>query len=347
MRERCTGGQSRYHRGYFVERCRHGRDSGYTRAQQRRYSRGFAMSTFPATPTEVNASGDTASPGASVESLPSVSEKDEADDIPSPKLGGRAAHELRWLGETPVVRQRRIHGERRQLGVDSAALFVEEALTTEKLQEWLSVSVMHDCFTGIDGLYNLLLLGTINNTEDLATSTMDFAPGMWLNPLIDSGNGFGAVISESAFAAADVDRSEFPHVSNIEDPPISFADVERPQYQNIWNDADYAEFSGLGNWNIFRRLQKGQLPKNATVVTEKWVRKWKTDDRGNVIKPKSRMTARGFGEIDNVGFSKTFAPSPSAASVKIAVAVANEKGLFLRHLGAKQAFIQAHLDEAV
>ena len=42
-------------------------------------------------------------------------------------------------------------------------------------------------------------------------------------------------------------------------------------------------FSGLWNSNAFRRLKKGELPKNANVVTGKWVRNWKTDDRGNVI----------------------------------------------------------------
>ena len=67
-----------------------------------------------------------------------------------------------------------------------------------------------------------------------------------------------------------------------------------------------------------------------------------------MIKPKSRMVARGFGQIHNVDFSETFDSTPSAASVKIAVAVADEKNwLLLRHLDVKQAFIQAHLDEAV
>ena len=58
---------------------------------------------------------------------------------------------------------------------------------------------------------------------------MEFAPGMWLDPLPDSGNGFRAVVSESAFATGDVGCSKFPHVSKIEDPPKSFADVERSQ----------------------------------------------------------------------------------------------------------------------
>ena len=146
---------------------------------------------------------------------------------------------------------------------------------------------------------------------------------------------------------ADFDCSEFPHVSKIVDPPMGFADIERSQYQDVWNDSDYAKFNGRWNSNAFRHLKKEELPKNANVVTGKWVRNWKTDDRGNVIKPKSRMAASGFGEINYVDFSEKFAPTPSAASEKIVVNVANEKGWLLRHMDTKQVFIQAHLDEAV
>ena len=77
------------------------------------------------------------------------------------------------------------------------------------------MSAMHGCLTGIDGLYNLLLLGVVNDTKDLAASAIDFAPGMGLNPLLNSGNGYGAVISESAFATADFDCSEFSHIRKI------------------------------------------------------------------------------------------------------------------------------------
>ena len=155
------------------------------------------------------------------------------------------------------------------------------------------------------------------------------------------------MISESAFVAAGFSCSEVRHISKIEDPPISFADVERSQYQDVWNDSDYAESSGLWNSNAFRRLKKAKLPKKANVVTGKWVRNWKTDNRGNVIKPKSRMVARGFVQIHDVHFFEMSNPTPSATSVKIAVVVANEKGWLLWHVDIKQLFIQAHLDEAV
>ena len=46
------------------------------------------------------------------------------------------------------------------------------------------------------------------------------------------------------------------------------------------------------------RLKKGGLSKNANnVVTGKWVRNWKTDDRGNMMKTKSRMVARGLAKF--------------------------------------------------
>ena len=93
--------------------------------------------------------------------------------------------------------------------MDLAALFVEEALATEELQEWLSVSVMHDCLTGIDGLYNSLLFGAVNSTEYLVASAMEFAPGMWLDQLLDSGNIFAAVIPESTFATAKLVVASF------------------------------------------------------------------------------------------------------------------------------------------
>ena len=56
----------------------------------------------------------------------------------------------------------------------------------------MSVSFMRDYLTGINGLYNLLLVGAINDTEELASSAIDFASGTRLDSLLDSGNGFGA-----------------------------------------------------------------------------------------------------------------------------------------------------------
>ena len=85
------------------------------------------MSTRPATLAGVNASGGTASPGAWIELPTSISEEDEADDSPSPELGGRAARELRWFGEIPVVREGRTRAEQRQLDLTLGRTCIHEA----------------------------------------------------------------------------------------------------------------------------------------------------------------------------------------------------------------------------
>lgn len=54
---------------------------------------------------------------------------------------------------------------------------------------------------------------------------------------------------------------------------------------------------------------------------------WKTDNRGNAIKPEFRMVSTDFDRIHIVDLSGTFGPTPVVARMKIAVAVAHEKKL--------------------
>ena len=110
---------------------------------------------------------------------------------------------------------------------------------------------------------------------------------------------------------------------------------------------------GLGLVCVMRCFPHG-LSRNNEILT---VRKrtingrrfsgGKQTDRVNFAKEyKSRVQKMGdilenFIQIQDVEFWETFDPTPAAASVKIAVAVGNEKNCFLRHLDVKQTFIQA------
>lgn len=89
-----------------------------------------------------------------------------------------------------------------------------------------------------------------------------------MDPLLDFGYGLGAVFSKSSFASAESDGKGFPHITKIEDLPISFADIDCSQYQDVLNDTDHAEFSGLRSSNAFRCHKRGHLPTNANIMTE-------------------------------------------------------------------------------
>ena len=71
---------------------------------------------------------------------------------------------------------------------------------------------------------------------------------------------------------------------------------------------------------------------------------WKVDKDGNIVKPKTRLVARGLSQVHTVDFLETYAPTPAASSFKLLVAIAVKNNWELRQLDVQQAFIQVDLD---
>jgi len=88
-------------------------------------------------------------------------------------------------------------------------------------------------------------------------------------------------------------------------------------------------------------------PEGRRPVSSKWRFTWKTNKDGKIEKFKARLVARGFSQIPNVDYFHSSSPCPSSASIKLMLAVANEKSLKLNHWDVKQAFTHAKLDEDV
>ena len=133
--------------------------------------------------------------------------------------------------------------------------------------------------------------------------------------------------------------------SVVESPPLSVAGVERSVYRKGWEEAMKSEFGGhtkTGTFSMVDRVPKGRKP-----VSSKWCLDYKTDKKGNITKLKARLVATGFMQIHDVDSTHFSSPCPSSASVKLILAVANEKGLPLRHFDVVQAYICAALDEEV
>ena len=59
------------------------------------------------------------------------------------------------------------------------------------------------------------------------------------------------------------------------------------------------------------------------------------------------MVAKGFTQVQGVGYHETTSPTPALASVKMIASIANEKGLLVFHLDVSQAFVQAPLEEEI
>ena len=89
------------------------------------------------------------------------------------------------------------------------------------------------------------------------------------------------------------------------------------------------------------------VPKRVNVIATKWVFAWKTDSDGYITKAKTRLVARGFGQLLGVDYFNTFAPTPTVSSIKVALTIAVQNDWRIYHFYVKQAFVQAKLDTYV
>ena len=106
-----------------------------------------------------------------------------------------------------------------------------------------------------------------------------------------------------------------------------------------------SEFDGhmeTGTFHMVDRVPKGRKP-----VSSKWCFDCKTDKEGKITKFKVRLVARGFTQIRDVDYTHSSSRCPSSASIKLVLAVVNEKGLPLHHFDVAQAYIRASPDEEV
>ncbi|CAB1098368.1 unnamed protein product [Ectocarpus sp. CCAP 1310/34] len=126
---------------------------------------------------------------------------------------------------------------------------------------------------------------------------------------------------------------------------MTVAGVTKSVYREGWEQAMREEFDGhlgTGTFSFVDGTPEGRRP-----VSSKWRFTWKTNKDGKIEKFKARLVARGFSQIPNVDYFHSSSPCPSSASIKLMLAVANEKSLKLNHWDVKQAFTHAKLDEDV
>ncbi|CAN0299130.1 unnamed protein product [Ectocarpus fasciculatus] len=133
--------------------------------------------------------------------------------------------------------------------------------------------------------------------------------------------------------------------NDVELPPTTYEDVQKSEFKDGWEAAMQVELEGHKKTGTFHIVDK--LPEGRKAVGSKWVLGWKTDEKGEIVKFKARLVARGFSQVRDVDYSHSSSPCPSAASIKLLLALANEKGMKLSHWDVKQAYIHAKLKEEV
>ncbi|WVZ73170.1 hypothetical protein U9M48_021514 [Paspalum notatum var. saurae] len=130
------------------------------------------------------------------------------------------------------------------------------------------------------------------------------------------------------------------HFSSAEEPP-SFAAAKQDE---SWRQAMLEEMSSIQENQTWELVDP---PANCRPIGLKWVYKVKRDERGEVVRHKARLVARGFVQREGIDFEEVFAPVARMESVRLVLALAATRGWKVHHLDVKSAFLNGELKEKV
>nr|GEW86616.1 putative ribonuclease H-like domain-containing protein [Tanacetum cinerariifolium] len=98
----------------------------------------------------------------------------------------------------------------------------------------------------------------------------------------------------------------------------------------------------------FIRLDVWELvpsPDDIKPFTLKWLLKNKHDEENTVIRNKTRLVVRGYGQEEGIDFEESFAPVARMEAIRIFLAYATHKGFTVYQMDVKTAFLHGSLKE--
>nr|GEX33844.1 hypothetical protein [Tanacetum cinerariifolium] len=119
---------------------------------------------------------------------------------------------------------------------------------------------------------------------------------------------------------------------------------------HIWVMIRYLIEAMQEELNEFERLEVWELiprPDKAMVITLKWIYKVKLDKLGGILKNKACLVAHGYRQGEGIDFEESFAPVARLEAIRIFLAYAAHKNMFVYQMDVKTAFLNGNLWEEV
>ncbi|GKF33211.1 retrovirus-related pol polyprotein from transposon TNT 1-94, partial [Tanacetum coccineum] len=101
------------------------------------------------------------------------------------------------------------------------------------------------------------------------------------------------------------------------------------------------QFKRLDVWELFECLI------GINIIAVKWIWKNNTDAENTVVRNKSCLVAKGYGQEEGIDFEESFAPVTRLEAVKIFVAYAAHKSFPIYQMDVKTTFLNGPLKEEV
>ena len=151
---------------------------------------------------------------------------------------------------------------------------------------------------------------------------------------------------EWALAAVTSDKVNKRFTNRLVIPvPESYEEaINDPIWGKLWLEAIQAELTALianGTWDVV------VPPKNANIVTSKWVFKAKMHVDGTLEKLKARLVARGFSQMYGIDYTDTFAPTVKFDTIRLFLVIVALEDLECHQVDVNNAFTESFLKEEI
>ena len=125
--------------------------------------------------------------------------------------------------------------------------------------------------------------------------------------------------------------------------PKTHEEAMASDWATYWRDAELEELKCLLTSRTFEEIDKNKAKSRP--ISCKWVYTLKRNPTGTIKSFKARLVCRGFEQVEGVDFNETFAPTVTATSIRIFLAVAKAKKMLIHQIDVKSAFLYGELKE--
>ena len=177
---------------------------------------------------------------------------------------------------------------------------------------------------------------TVESSSELPTTSSAPVPELRRSERIRKASGNFSNFYNTIFEA--VCKSE------VDDVPVSYADIEKNASKHQWKLAVEEELNSMKTHDVWTIIEK---PDKIKILKSRWVFRVKEDSLGNPIRFKARLVAKGFLQKPGVDYEDTYSPVAKYATVRTILAVGVAMQMYFEQLDVKTAFLYGDLKETI
>lgn len=136
----------------------------------------------------------------------------------------------------------------------------------------------------------------------------------------------------------------FDAVSYVENVPERVKDLKGREDESFWINAMEKEIESIKTNNTWAEVEE---PKNAEILTTKWVFAFKPLEEKIEDRYKARLVVRGFAQHKSFDYDNLYSPVAKMSTIRTLLSLGNQQNFYFTQLDVKTAFLNGELKENV